>query len=266
MTSSSPQTAHERAHLPRIHQVFVSPSQVQGNHVTIEDPDAHHLATVLRIGVGDTVRIVIVENPPHAHLATILSRTRSALLCELTSSIPAAVSPSPSVTVAQALFQDDFDVALRGLSELGVRKVIPFISDRSVVRPDPARQARRTVRWQEVARLEAALGYHMTYPTVDAIRTFDELRAAEHDATVRIVLDLDVTARPLQECLPDAATSILLVIGPEGGFTEQERSQLDTAGFAVAHLGPRTFRAQYAGIISAALVQDHYSAFSTPPA
>ncbi len=235
--------------------------------VSIAGADAHHLAHVLRLGIGDALRIVVEGDPPHAHAATVRSVTGSTLHCELKEEIEATNTASaPRLSVAQALFQDDIDVAVRGLSELGVDEILPFISERSVVRPDPGRQARRQARWQEIARHEAALGYHFAVASVAAVATFDALLAAAKPGIHCIVLDLDSTARPLVECLPPSTTAILLAIGPEGGFTDGERRKLSEASFQAAHLGPHTFRAQYAGIISAALVMAHYGAFAPPPA
>lgn len=266
MTSTSPRNPRDRRHLPRIHQVFVFPSQVHGKHVTIGDTDSHHLVHVLRLGVGDTIRIVITTEQPQAHSATIRSLSGSQLVCELTEKLHTRSRlDSPRLSIAHALFQDEFEVSLRGLAELGVAEVIPFISERSVVRPDRVRQERRLARWQEIVRLDAALSHYLTYPKVTPVRTLGNLLDTNDPHMIRIVLDLDDTIPPLADLLPDPAMSILLVIGPEGGFSEQEREHLSTAGFSAAHLGPNTFRAQYAGIVSATIVRAHYNTFAIPP-
>ena len=150
------------------------------------------------------------------------------------------------------------DRLVRQLSELGAARWMPFICDRSVARPEGGRAQARQERWRKVAVEALKRCRRGDLMQIDDVVGFDRLleRAPAHD--LRIVF-WEHASEPLTaqrfSGSPAGPASVLIVLGPEGGFAEEEVRAAETAGFISASLGPRILRAETAAVAACTIVQ-----------
>ena len=199
----------------------------------LDDDDRHHLERVLRVRAGEEVTVAdgrggwrVCEFAPGGRLVPVADpETRP--------------RPAPAITVAFALTKGEKpEFAVQKLTEVGVDRIVPFVAGRSVVRWDDARATRNLARLRRVAR-EAAMQSRRVYlPDVSDISDFGAL------ATLPGATLADAGGMP-----PSLDRPVVLV-GPEGGWTEDERG----AGLPVSSLGPQVLRAETAAIVAGALL------------
>ncbi len=235
---------------------FIDPSRVADPVVSITGSEAHHIKNVLRLKTGDGLKLF--DGTGFEYEAAIVSVTAKAVEVEIKRKAKAAGASGAHIIVAQAFLKEKkMDDLVRKLCELGMAQWIPFFSSRSIARPDAKRLAGRVQRWQRIATEAVKQCRRIDTPRIANAFSFEEMLAFGDSCELKIVFwenetdplsrDLAPSDQPLEK--------ILLVLGPEGGFTEQEIGQLRENGFVTAGLGPRILRAETATITAVTLVQ-----------
>lgn len=226
-------------------------------HVAFDAHEAHHLARVLRLGAGDVVQALdgrgheltvrLTEVGPRGAAGTVVERV-------------ARATESPlDLTLVQGIVKGDkLDAVIRMATELGVRRVAPVITERTIARAEPARWPHRLERWRRVAREAAKQSGRAIVPDVEAPCDLAEWTAAPRAPGLFVCLwERETTA--LAAVLPaERVERASVVVGPEGGLSEGEVERLGAAGAIVAGLGPRILRADTAGPVAIALLQSRY--------
>jgi 16S rRNA (uracil1498-N3)-methyltransferase len=155
------------------------------------------------------------------------------------------------------------EAIIRMATELGVSRIVPVLTERSVVRMDAATAAGRLARWQRVAREAAKQCGRAVLPEVAAVRPLAGW-LGERDGGELLLCLWEEERAPLSEQLPAGpVTQATLVVGPEGGLSAPEIALLVAAGAIVAGLGPRILRTETAGPVGLALLQAHYGDLGT---
>lgn len=214
------------------------PSGGDGPHVFVADlrapelgeRDLHHLSRSLRLRPGDPLTV------SDGRGAWRRARFGEPLVVD--GPIVATAAPEPALTVAFALVKGSRpELAVQKLTELGIDRIVLFPSGRSVVRWDAERADRHFERLHRVAREAAMQSRRCVLPVLDVGRDVDQV-AATPGAVMA-----DRVGRPLQ------AADRLVLVGPEGGWTESER-----AGRQTVALGPNVLRAETAAIAAGVLL------------
>jgi len=238
--------------IPRIH---VPQALAPGTEVELPLQAGEHVARVLRLERGHPLRLFNGDGTEHAaELASLGKRRVTARVLE---AIPVPERESPlDITLGQGIARGEkMDWILQKATELGVTHVVPLVTERTEVKLDAERAARRMAHWQAV--LAAACeqsgrnrlpGLHPPVRIVDWAGTL----AADESAGLRLTLDPGA-GRRVRDLAPVA--SVTLAIGPEGGLSEQDRSILTRAGFEGLGLGPRILRTETAGLAAIAALQ-----------
>ena len=147
-----------------------------------------------------------------------------------------------------------FDLVVEKATEIGVHTLIPMVTARSVVRPS-ARDDRWT-RWQRIA-ISAMKQCGRTFlPRITPVMGFGEVLAQVGHHDLGLIAWEGAEGEPLERWMPRAG-KVLLLIGPEGGFTPQEVEEAQRRGIKAISLGPRRLRAETAGIVALSLVLHH---------
>lgn len=230
---------------------------VHGDRVAFDAAAAHHLGRVLRAAVGDVVQAVDAAGVLlSVRLTGIAARRAEGLVV---GRAPLATESPLSLTLAQAIPKGDkMEAIIRMTTELGVTRVIPLLTARTVVRLEPARWGSRLARWQRVAREAAQQSGRAAVPAIETPR---ELAAWRRDAEADglLICFWEEESRGLESRLPAGpCRRATVVVGPEGGFTADEVGGLRDAGALVASLGPRLLRTETAGAVAVALLQARY--------
>ena len=150
------------------------------------------------------------------------------------------------------------DDLVRKLCELGVARWIPFFSQRSIARPDASRLAGRSRRWHRIAAEALKQCRRIDLPAIAAACSFNEVLDYSKACDLKIVFWENESAplrRDIESKEKPSNGKILLMLGPEGGFTRGEIELAQRSGFIVAGLGPRILRAETATLAAVTLVQ-----------
>ena len=238
---------------------FTGPAGLDADRLTIAGEDARHLAVVRRACAGDLVRIS--DGRGTIADARLTSVTPAAVGVEvLTRTVTPA--PSPRVEVHQGLAKGDkVDGVIRHLVEMGVDRIVVFEAGRSVARWDGARQAAAGRRWATIAREAAKQSHRAWLPVLEG-----PLPEAAAAATATGGRGLGLVAHPaaasrLGDVLDDRVPtpdSVWVVVGPEGGLSEDEVATFAAAGAVPVSLGPQILRTETASVVAAALVLHHF--------
>jgi 16S rRNA (uracil1498-N3)-methyltransferase len=160
---------------------------------------------------------------------------------------------------------DKMDFILEKATELGVSRVIPFRSSRTIPRIDPADARKRLLRWERVALAAAKQCGSGRVPEVSAIVPYTGAlrRAAEHDG--KILFYEGEGAFSLKRVLAGMGEvrTVALIVGPEGGFSPDEVREAVSAGCRCAGLGSRILRVETAALAVLSMVMYHFEKEST---
>lgn len=231
---------------------FLPGIAVIGDDVALSGSDARKIVGVLRMRTGD--RIELCDSAARIYAASLDVRDRAvrARLDALVADAPP--SDATRVTVAQGIPKGaKMDYVVEKLVELGVAEIVPLASERAVADASPAKRE----RWQRLARATAQQCGRSDVPAVAPPATFAQLleRANAFD---RILIPWELAERvPLRDRLPeliDGARTLLLVVGPEGGFSHDEVEAARAAGATPISLGARILRTETAALALLSIV------------
>lgn len=241
------------------YRFFVSPQQLnwQEKKASISDQEqTHKISRVLRLREND--QIVLLDGTGLIYNAQIISFFSRAVQCRLLSRRSTNTDPELKITIAQAMLKGPkFDYVLQKCTEIGVSEFIPVATERTVIRineNDVSRDIdRRIDRYQSIVQDAAEQSERGFVPTVKNVMTLDELcktNLAGYD--LKLVCAERSQTNGIKEVLNSIQTKIqkvLLLIGPEGGFTENELKQVLSSDFTSVSLGKRIYRSETVGML-----------------
>lgn len=232
---------------------YIHPEQLDSTEPRITGKDVRHIRNVLRLSPGDTIRLL--DGTGRMFDAQIAAFEENAVRVTLLGPVEARNESALELIVAQGFLKDrKMDDLVRQVTELGATKWIPMITERTVARPDAKRMEKRVKRWQAIA-LEAVkqCGRSMVSEIGSAMYFKEVLGLA---GSVDLPVFFWERATTALDQPPEISPgSVLLMLGPEGGFTEAEAGQAEARGLRLATLGPRILRAETAAVTTAALAQ-----------
>jgi 16S rRNA (uracil1498-N3)-methyltransferase len=222
--------------------------EVTGDRAAITGDHALHLSRVLRAQIGQEFDISAEGVIRHGRVIHI---TDNRVEFELRAEIPAA--RSADLTLVLAVFKfDRMEWAIEKCTELGVRRIVPFIAQRTDSHLASA-SAKRIERWRRIARQASEQSRRTAPPEIYMPSKPKEALGACHG--LRVVLAESENDVQLREVLqPERADEVALAIGPEGGWTEEELKLFHHGGWISASLGPTILRAETAAIAATAIV------------
>ena len=235
-----------------MHRFFVSPETLRADRVTLTGAQARQIATVLRLRAGDEVALVADGAEAVVALETVRPSSVTAVVRER-GFTPA--EPTVSLTLALPVLRGDHDEeVVEAVTQLGVSRIVPFTSARSVVRS--LSDAKRS-RWERIARESAETARRGRVPSIDAAVSWSELFAVL-PAPILVAWE-DERRMRLRDALPQSVRALSLVIGPEGGIAEDEIAHARERGAVTVSLGGRNLRSETAAIAAVALAMDRLS-------
>ncbi len=219
--------------------------------IELTGPASHYLARVLRLSKGDTV--TLFNGDGNDYSGKIVEIHSQGLLVSITGSkAPGNESPL-KVTLVQAICRGErMDSALQKATELGVSCIQPLMSHRVGVRLDESRQAKRIRHWQGVVISACEQSGRAIVPEVNKPLSISDWISGAHESP-RLVLH--PFAQDKLSGLSITGNSLSILVGPEGGFTEEEIEQLRADGVVAVSLGPRVLRTETAGPAAIAVLQ-----------
>jgi 16S rRNA (uracil1498-N3)-methyltransferase len=236
-------------------RLYVPADQLLGAR-TIVDGEAHrHLARVLRARAGD--RLTLFDGAGGEVDAEIVSVGRDNTVLSLGTHRLVPTPAGARIVLLQSLARGErMDWIVQKTSELGVSRVVPVVTARSMAKVDAANGSKQRARWEKIAREAARQSGRADVPDIgEAIALRDALASSVREGDLRLALWESSEGHPLRQALSAAPAAVTLLIGPEGGFADDEIAAASAAGFQIVGLGPRILRVETAAIVAVALVQ-----------
>lgn len=234
------------------HRFYIPASEWDLENLTLPQEEAHHCLDVMRCAVGDRVIVFNGEGLEVEAEITETSRKQVALKSLLVSQ----TDPPPAcLTIGQAVPKGkNMDLIIQKATELGASRIIPLLSERTVVQLNAGDLEKKQEKWQRVA-IEACKQCGQNWlPTVEVPQSVDQFVKKSGDS-FRLVAAISASAQTLKGILTEWSeehgtrpTEATLMIGPEGDFTPAEISTAVSAGFSPLSLGPIILRSETAAI------------------
>ncbi len=242
-----------------LRRFHVQQGAVEGARLRFDAGEARHMLRALRLGPGDMV--AALDGSGREYTVRLDRVSPDAAVGTVLASAETRVESPLAITLAQAVPKaDKFATIVRAVTELGVVRIVPIISERTIVRPDSKHWPDRVKRWQRVAAEATKQCGRTVVPPVERPRPFEEFLLAETRDGLRLCLWEDET-RPLAAILAAAGgrlASATILVGPEGGFSAAEVERARAHGFASTSLGPRVLRTETAGPAIVAVLQSRF--------
>jgi 16S rRNA (uracil1498-N3)-methyltransferase len=226
--------------------LFLVDALPAGDAYTLDGPEGHHAADVQRLRVGE--HLMLGDGRGGLASATVRSVGRGYLDLGLDERTVVA-APQPRLVVVQGIAKGDRgELAVQAMTEVGVDEIVPWAAARSVARWQGPRPHER---WIATAREAAKQARRAWVPVVSSAASTAEVATRLRDSALSLVLHEDAkTALSTVELPTDG--DLVLVIGPEGGITDDELAAFAAAGAVPVRLGPEVLRTSTAGVAAIA--------------
>ncbi len=237
-----------------MHTFYVPRTQFDEDIVTVVGSEHHHLRNVLRLGLGETIRII-------DGVGTVCSATTNKIETELTvakiEKLEYHDRTTPSITLFQGLPKHDkMELILQKTTELGVTQIVPTITERSLQKPSK----NRLERWQRIMLSATKQCGRAWIPELNKIQTLQDCLSAIHTYDCALIFWEKEPERHIQSVLrknPEV-NSIALIVGAEGGFTDNEAKDIIEKGCISVKIGSTILRTETAAIAGVAMTAYEY--------
>ena len=237
----------------RLIRVYVQPPVKAGGRHAIEGEAANHILRVLRLRTGDA--LTIFDGRGGEYAARIEEFRKGAVVVAVGDrSSPVRESPL-ALTLAQGVSRGErMDWVVQKATELGVSRIIPVLTERTVVKLDAKQAERKRLHWQGIATAACEQSGRDRIPILDAPLALAEFLGGVDRRASRVMLSPAASLR-VADLPRRPGAGILVLIGPEGGLAEAEQQAALAAGFAAVRLGPRVLRTETAAVAALTLLQ-----------
>ena len=248
--------------MPQLQRLAVNTTQICDRTINLTPEQQHYLCRVLRLNQGN--KFIAMDGRGHWWLA-VLEAQETGLIASITEEIAVNRELAVEVTLMAALPKGNgFDEVVRQATELGVSSIVPVTSDRTLLKPSP----QKVDRWKRIAAEAAEQSERQFVPTILEPISFD-LAVKDCGQKKRYICVARGDNRHLWDCLMEleppqppllrgeedgGELSIVIAIGPEGGWTDGEVKRAIEFGFEPVSLGSRILRAVTAPIVALSLV------------
>jgi 16S rRNA (uracil1498-N3)-methyltransferase len=215
----------------------------------------HHIRDVLRLKPGE--ELVVFDQSGCQYKTAIDNILAREIIVRVKEIIPAAqVDQRVKICVACAIpKRSKFDDIIDKLTQLGVDRIIPMVTERVVVKLEQEKQALRKERWEKIALAASQQSQRSSIPQVEKVMDFDQVMALSSGFDMKLIPTLPGERKPFKDILKDARPeNILVLIGPEGDFSGSEVETALRAGFIPISLGELVLRVETAAVYIAAIL------------
>lgn len=229
---------------------------VTSDFVTISGNDANHLARSLRARRGD--RITAVDGAGNCAVIELIDFDKETIRARRVSDVKKFVAEKKIILADCLPKQNRFDNILEKATELGVAKITPLISERTIARPGGVRAQSKLERWKKIAKEAAEQCARNTIPDIEEIRELDdwlkEITSLDEDTLLLFCWENEQETTIREVLSVNKDKNIIVLIGPEGGFSEREVSEIKSAGGVSVTLGKRILKTDTAAISVLAMI------------
>lgn len=233
---------------------FIVPFNLTSEHVTLTEDFAHRLLRVLRMKVGD--RVLLCDPRGNEWVAEIVGTEASIVRLKLVERLFSQPVPTVYVSLFQGIPKGEkMDFIVQKATELGVQRIVPMLTRRTVVQLNSERAKSKRERWQRVATSAAEQSGGKIAPEIALPMTFRQAVDEASHADLWLFF-YEAAEKPLRKVVQShqKVNHLAIMIGPEGGFDPSEVAMAQQKGARVVSLGKRILRTETAAIVAVALV------------
>jgi 16S rRNA (uracil1498-N3)-methyltransferase len=240
-----------------MNRFYIPRPVILDNLITMQDKEhVHHIKSVLHLKAGEPV--VIFDDSGNEYSCLI-----SALSEEVVLRIKEKHSPDKShlktaFTIACAIpKKSKFDEIVDKLTQLGASKIIPLVTERVIVRLDQKKENLRLNRWRKIAQSAAEQSQRKDIPVIEKVQKLKDVLAKSKDFELKLIPTLSGKRRSLREvfALTAPLVNVIVLIGPEGDFSDEEIELAKAQGFIPVTLGDLVLRVDTAAIAAASFIR-----------
>lgn len=239
---------------------YVKPESVKDKKIYVTGEESHHIIDVMRLGEGNLV--TVFDGTGKEYEGKIASIANKRVSIDISKIKVADKKRLLSISLAQAMpKRDKMDLIVQKATELGVEEILPIESLRTVVKSKKDRRQSKIERWQKIA-IEASKQCGRTeLPKIQNITSFNSLldSMAKYDYTIMPCLSVGVIT--LKSALKgrNKQARVLVIIGPEGGFSEEEINRAREKGATLVTLGNLVLKSDTAAIAAVSILNHEYT-------
>lgn len=241
---------------------FAPPENLADGLIHLPAAEARHAVTVMRL--KPPALVIVVDGLGTAYRGELVSATRRKVMIRVHSEQRNFGEPTVRVTLAAGLSTGGkFDTVVQNGTELGVKRFVPIVAEKSKVRLDDPKRARARVNRLERVALAAIKQCHRAYrPEIALPTTLIDFLREQDNVSLKLMFHQSAEAQPIETVDMDKTTKrVTLLIGPESGFSNEEACLAVEAGFIPISLGQRILRTETAGPAAVALVMQRLGEF-----
>jgi len=232
-----------------MHRFFVPKDQIP----VISGSDVHHIKDVLRMKIGGELELL--DGTGKIYEARISGIKKDKIICKVLSMRTEETKLKVKITLAQCLPKaKKMELIIQKCTELGVDRIIPILSERTIARGE------KLNRWRTIAKEAAEQSGRLTIPKISPLTRFEGvLKIKDQFDLALIPWELETKTTLKQVLTNQRPRHLLILIGPEGGFSRSEINFAKSAGFTSVSLGPSILRTETAGMALLAMIGYEYS-------
>lgn len=232
------------------HRFFVSPEQLTNGLVRITGEDARQIRVVLRLRPTDEIEVL--DGCGNEYDCVLERVDRDAVIARVRRVVPAIGEPPVHITVVQSLAKGEkVEQVIQHGTEIGVSRFVMVHTERSVLRLDGSRERSRLDRWRRIAKEAAEQAHRARVPAIDGVLSLPGALEVLADTALLLLHPTDSSV-PLAEWMRQGSVSVGLsvIVGPEGGFTDEEARLCERHGATAITLMPRILRTETAALVA----------------
>lgn len=240
---------------------FVKTEQIENNNIILNGDDVNHIINVLRMKKGDEIQVCNQETGDNYN-AQITQYTKNEVDCEIIERINKTTESNVNITLFQGLPKfEKMELIIQKNTEVGVKRIVPVIMERTVVKIDEKVASKKLERWQKIAEIAAKQSMRDIIPNIDNITKLKEIDTTEYDVVLvayeneehnKLKDELQKLSKKIEGTNSnnnEENFNIAIVIGPEGGISEKEIELLAEKNAKFVSLGRRILRTETAGLV-----------------
>ena len=222
----------------------------KNKNLDLEDSDYHHIKHVMKMKCGDLIKIVFDDTIYMCKLNNI-----NDISFEVIDKTIQDKKKQKQIDVAFSLIKEQkLNYLLQKTTELGVNRIIPIETKRSVVKIENKKRSSKIERWKKILKEASEQSFRSEIPKINDISNLKDLVNMNYD--LKLLCSLNKNTKNIKKVLPkfDNCVKILLVVGPEGGFDLSEEEYLLSNGFVSISLGDTVLRAETAPVVALSMM------------
>lgn len=226
---------------------FVDKEKIHENKITIDGPDAHHIARSLRMAEGDEA--VVCDGMGGEYRCTLTRIRDEECILEIIEEIDGGTEPAVDITLCMAYPKGDkLEVVIQKAVELGASRIIPFESSRCIKRPKAEKVDKQTARLSRIAEEAAKQCGRARIPTVTQPMSFAQMLKEATATDMALFCYENEEGLSIKDLISgkERPKSVAVIVGSEGGFSVEEATMAMEAGCKSVSLGNRILRCETA--------------------